>query len=376
MDAKELKTYKLAVKVIEGKLSLKSFSELVSKSYRQSQRIIKKVQENDYLGVVHGNRGRAPVNKTDEKVEAQIKDWLSYKYRGFNTTHFIEMVSDIEKYKSLPKKSTVHAIAKKHGLVKNPRRTKRRSYKPRARMLSKGMLVQFDGSEHCWFGGHKSDLIAAIDDATGEILAAEFFYGEKSLHSMKVIRSVIDNYGFPEAFYMDQASIYGKIDRDSESQISRAFEQVGINLILASSPQAKGRVERLFRTLQDRLTAEIDLYDIETIDEANDFLKDFISRFNQSFSVKAQEKAVFRKNVFGNLDLIFCKKEKRKIGVGNVFSYENVTWVIDSKSCYRGRVVNINTHLDGSQSFDILGRKLKARPIRSQRIYGHNKRAV
>jgi hypothetical protein len=192
---------------------------------------------------------------------------------------------------------------------------------------------------------------------------------------MKVIKKLVDNYGLPEAFYMDQAGIYGKLDRDWESQISRAFDQVGIRLILASSPQAKGRVERLFRTLQDRLIAEMSFYDIKTLDEANEFLKGFIKRFNNQFGVPAQEDPSFRKNVFGDLNLIFCKKETRKIYTGNIFSYEAVTWLIDKKACYRGRYMNINTHVDGSQSFDIMGKKMYPRPVKTMRVY-RNKRRV
>lgn len=377
MDANQLKIYRLSCEVLAGKLSIKDFSSLIGKSYRQAQRIIKRVEQEDFMGVFHGNLGRSPVNKTPKLVEAQIKDWLEYKYNGFNITHFIEMIEKNEQYRSLPKKSTVHSIARKHNLVKSPRRTKRRSFKPRPRMPREGMLVQFDGSEHLWFGNKKSDLIAAIDDATGRILYAEFFYGEKSLHSLKVIKEVIDKYGIPEAFYMDQASIYGKVDRDWESQIARAFEQLNIQLILASSPQAKGRVERLFRTLQDRLIAELSFYNISTLGEANKFSKKFIEKFNEQFEVQAEEEEkAYQRNVFGRLDLILCKKERRKVNIGNVFSYNSVTWLIDEKRCYRGREVDINTHVDGSQSFDIMGKEIQPRPIKSSRIYGHNKRAV
>lgn len=377
MDAKQLKIYRLAIEVLNGKLSIKEFSKLIGKSYRQSQRIIKRVEFEDFLGVFHKNMGRSPINKTPEHVELQIKDWLEYRYNGFNLVHFREMILKNERYPLLPKKSTIQAIAKKHGLIKSPRRAKRRSFRPRVRMPKEGMLVQFDGSEHVWFGNCKCDLLAAIDDATGKILAAEFFYGEKSLHSIKVIKDVIDRNGLPEAFYMDQAGIYGKLDRDWESQISRAFAQLNIQLILASSPQAKGRVERLFRTLQDRLIAELKFNDVKTIDEANTFLSKFILSFNEQFSAEAseQEKA-YRKNVFGRLDLILCKKERRKINVGNIFSYENVTWLVDDKRCFRGREVNINTHVDGRQSFDIMGKEIRPRPIRSARFNGHKKRAV
>jgi hypothetical protein len=376
MDANQLKTYRLGCEVLSGKLSLKEFSILINKSYRQSQRILKKIEAKDFLGVFHGNLGLIPYNKQINKLEPIIVDFLSYKYNGFNLAHFKEKLEKVEHIKI--SKSTLYRIAKKHGLIKAPRRFKRRSFKPRARLPREGMLIQFDGSEHLWFGETKTDLIAAIDDATGKIVAAEFFYGEKSMHSLKVIKEVIDKNGIPEAFYMDQAGIYGKIDQDWESQIARAFNQLNIKLILASSPQAKGRVERLFRTLQDRLIADLKLHSIRTIDEANKYLKRrFIPEFNQLFSVGPTiPEHAYRKNVFGNLDMILCKKERRKIGVGNVFSYESVTWLIDDKRCFRGREVNINTHLDGRQSFDIMGKEIKPRPIKTSRIYGFNKRAV
>ena len=194
---------------------------------------------------------------------------------------------------------------------------------------------------------------------------------------MKVIKKVVDDNGIPEAFYMDQAGIFGKVDRDWESQVARAFEQLNIQLILASSPQAKGRVERLFRTLQDRLIAELSFYNLTTIEEANEFLKGFIDRFNKQFGVMPkEEQKAYRRNVFGRTEMILCKKQRRKIGIGNVFSYESVTWLIDTKRCYRGREVNINTHIDGSQSFDIMGKEIKPKPIKAKRIYNHNKRAV
>lgn len=376
MDANQLKVYRLSYEVLSGKLSLKDFSILINKSYRQAQRIIKRVEQNDFLGVFHGNLGKPPKNKRPDKLEALIIDLLTYKYNGFNLAHFKEKLESVEHVKI--SRSTLYRIAKKYELIKATRRCKRRSFKPRPRMAREGMLVQFDGSEHVWFGEVKTDLIAAIDDATGKILAAEFFYGEKSMHSLKVIKEVIDNNGLPEAFYMDQAGIYGKIDQEWDSQIARAFAQLNIRLILASSPQAKGRVERLFRTLQDRLIAELKLHSIRTIEEANKFLKKrFIPEFNKLFGVEPVEiETAYRKNVFGNLEMILCKKEYRKIGVGNVFSYESVTWLIDDKRCFRGREVNINTHLDGRQSFDIMGKEIKAKPIKSSRIYGHNKRAV
>jgi transposase len=368
MSQKELKHYRLAMDVIEGNLTIIDFAIQINKSYRQAQRIVKKIKEKGALGCLHGNANRIPHNKTPAALETKIVDLLKNKYRNFNLTHFREK---IEKYEDIKiKKDALHTIAKKHGLVKHPKRRGRRSHKPRPRLAKEGMMIQFDGSNHLWFGDERTDLIAGIDDATGKVLAAEFFYGETSNHSLKVIREIIDNHGLPESFYMDQAGIYGKKEREWESQISRAFDQTGIQLILAGSSQAKGRIERLWRSFQDRLVAELEFYNIAEFDEANAFLKNqFIPEYNLQFSVEAQEQELaYRKNVFGDLDIIFCKKIRRKIMVGNAFSWDNVTWIIDEKNCYHGREININIHLDGSYSFDIMGRKVHCKVSNQKRL--------
>ncbi len=368
MSQKELKHYRLAMDVIEGKLSIKGFSIQINKSYRQSQRIVKRIREKGSLGALHGNTSRIPHNKTSIELENQIVDLLKNKYKNFNLTHFREKLNEFENIDI--KKDALHSIARRHGLVKHPKRRCRRSYKPRPRLPREGMMIQFDGSNHVWFGEERTDLIAGIDDATGIVVAGEFFYGETSNHSLKVIREIIDNYGLPESFYMDEASIYGKKEREWESQISRAFEQTGIQLILAGSSQAKGRIERLWRTFQDRLVAELEFYDFNTIEEANKFLKEeFIPAYNLQFSVSAEEaEKSYRKNVFGDLDIIFCKKLRRKVMVGNVFSWDNVTWVIDEVKCYYGREINVNIHLDGNYSFDIMGRKVQCKVSNRKRL--------
>jgi hypothetical protein len=373
MSQNELKTYRLGMDVIEGKLTIVDYALQIGKSYRQAQRIIIRIKKEDAQGVLHGNTGRIPHNKTPLETELLIIDLLRNKYQNFNLTHFNEKAALYDKLEI--KKDALHVIAKRHGLIKNPKRRGRRSHKPRPRLAREGMMIQFDGSNHVWFGDIRTDLIGGIDDATGKVVGCEFFFGETSNNSLKVIRSIVDNYGLPESFYMDQAGIYGKVDREWESQISRAFEQTGIRLILAGSSQAKGRIERLWRTFQDRLVAELEMQSITDIDEANEFLKNhFIPAYNLQFSVVADEKeSAYRKNVFGNLDIIFCKKIQRKIMCGNVFSWENVTWVIDEIKNYAGREINVNTHLDGSYSFDIMGRKIQCKVSSRKRLsdYGN-----
>jgi hypothetical protein len=356
MSKDHLKLYRLALKVIDGHLKVKDFALLCDLSERQAFRKLKKIREMDYLGAVHGNTGNVPANKTAIEFEMQIVGLLKGKYAGFNLTHFREEIAENEKIDIT--KTVLETIAKRHSLEKFARRCNKSVHKPRPRMPQEGMLVQYDGSPHIWFSDFWSTLLVTIDDATGTILAGRFVESETSMNGMLVLREVMEKHGIPEAFYMDAAGIYGKFDRDYTSQISRALGNLHCRLHIASSPQAKGRVERLFRTLQDRLVSELKLRGIWNFEGANKYLiEEFIPKFNAKFGVRPEspEKA-YMQNVFGDLELIFCRKEQRKVVNGNCFSYGNVQYVITEKFNYDHRLVNINTHLDGSQSFDIMGR--------------------
>lgn len=165
----------------------------------------------------------------------------------------------------------------------------------------------------------------------------------------------------PNALYTDEAAIYGKIDKDWQSQIKRALEELNCKLVIATSPQAKGRVERLFRTLQDRLIAELSLAGIKTVPRANIFLKEiFIPKFNKSFSIEARSsESAFSDAKDTELDLILCRKISRKITPGNTFSLDSTIYSLSEKKDYRYRTININTHCDGSSSYDINGKKVE-----------------
>ncbi len=358
MSSKKLKIYRHAMNVIEGRLSISEFSILINKSYRQSQRIVTKVRHKKALGCLHGNANKTPANKTCPILMKEVLDFKKDAYKNYNLTHFVESLKEREgihiSYSSL------YREARKQELVKYPRRRRKRVHKLRPRLPNAGMLVQFDGSEHNWFAGIVCDLIAGIDDATGKILAAEFFIGETSLHSMKVIQNIIEDYGVPEAFYMDEAAIFGKSNRDWNSQIARALETLGAKLILAGSPQAKGRIERLFRTLQDRLIAELEFVQVKTLLQANQYLKEvFIPHFNQRFSHLPREvESRFSKVKVPGLGLILCRKERRKVSPGNTFSYGGRRYIILGDRDFRFRTVNINTHQDMSVSYDIMGKRI------------------
>ncbi len=371
MSKDQLKVYHLALKVIEGNLKLKDFAILVGLSNRQAIRRIKRIREMDYLGAIHGNHGNVPANKLSSDLEEQVIHFLRTKYQGFNLTHFREMLLTEENLEV--KKTTLQTWAKRHGLQKHSRRPIKKLHKPRPRMPQEGMLIQYDGSMHRWFGGITSHLLLAIDDATSKILAAGFYEGETTFNAMRVIKEIIDEYGIPQAFYFDQAAAYGKKDRDWNCELGRAFQSLNCRLILAGSPQAKGRVERVFRTLQDRLVSELALRKINTYCDANRYLQNnFIPFFNKQFSVEAENPTkAYLPNVFVDLDLILCRKEQRKITSGNIFSLEGHHYLVDEKMNHAHRLVNINTHLDGSRSFDIMGRRISV--VKHERNYRYLK---
>lgn len=371
MNKKQRQVYQLATEVIHQKLTVREFSLISGKCYRQARRIVSQVRKRDALALVHGNQGRAPHNRTSMAIEGELESLLRTKYYDFNLTHFQEMILEREGLRA--GKNVIHRIARKHGLVKRPKRRQRQIHKPRVRLPSEGMLIQFDGSEHNWFSNFICDLIVGIDDATSKIVGGEFFIGETSLHCLKVMKDITAAHGIPDAYYLDEAGYFGKKDRDQDrTQIGRALETLDSKVIIAGSAQAKGRVERLFGTLQDRLIAELRLNNIKTIPQANLFLKEvFIPAFDKRFSVAARDPKARYRPVHPTVDLenIFCRKDQRKVSGAHSFSWSGKLYVIDTAEPrdFRFRTININTHLDGRVDFDIRGIPIAAHPHSPQR---------
>lgn len=371
MDKKQRQIYHLATEVIRQKLTVREFSLLIGKSYRQARRIVLKVRKRDALAMIHGNHGRSPHNRTSIVLEGELESLLRTKYYDFNLTHFQEMILEREGLRA--GKNVIHRIARKHGLVKRPKRRQRKIHKPRIRLPSEGMLIQFDGSEHNWFSNFICDLIVGIDDATSKIVGGEFFIGETSLHCLKVMKDITATHGIPDAYYLDEAGYFGKKDREQDrTQIGRALESLDTKVIIAGSAQAKGRVERLFGTLQDRLIAELRLNNIKTIPQANLFLKEiFIPSFDRRFGVPARDPKTSYRPVHPtvNLENIFCRKEQRKVSGSHSFSWNGQVYVIATAEPrdFRFRTININSHLDGHIDFDVRGLPVVATVYEPQR---------
>ena len=371
MSEKQQKNYELALQVIHSRLSIVEFSILIEKSYSTAQRIIKKIKKDGMLGVQHGNQGKVPWNKTPDELIEDVTNLLENDYNRFNLTHFKEML-EIHEGISLGK-NIIHRLATKNRLVKRPKRRKKKVYKLRPRMPQAGQLIQFDGSDHEWIKGIECDLIGGIDDATGVVVGAEFFIGETSLHCMKVMKEIIEKNGVPHAFYLDGAGYFGKHDRETNTQIGRALKDVNCECIIAGTAQAKGRIERLWNTFQDRLIAELDFYQIRNIPEANKFLKeDFLPRYNEKFSVPARiVEPAYQKLKRSNLENIFCKKFPRSIGLAQQFSYGNEIFVIDEERQYKMGTIWVNEHIDGSTTHDVMGREVKVKKYSPEKRKDH-----
>jgi hypothetical protein len=372
MSSKDQKNYSYVLDVIEGRLSLTEFSLLAEKSYRQCQRTIAAVKANGMKGVQHGNSGRSPTNKSCKILKQDVLRLMKEKYFDFNLTHFAEKLNICEGIQV--KRETLRVWAHEVGTPKKSRRRRsKKIHQLRPRMPSTGMLIQFDGSDHDWFSGNgpRAVLIGGIDDASGEVLYLEFFPAEDTFSCLKVIHEITLKYGVAVAYYVDQAGHFGKKNAEQETtQIGRALGELGMKAILATTPQAKGRVERLWGTLQDRLVAELRLHGINRMPTANDFIKnEFLPAYNAQFSVAPRckntaFKAVPEGKILRN---IFCVKETRKVSGAQTFSYGAETYLVEKTQDYRYRTVHILSHEDGKKDFEIYGRKVQVTKINSDR---------
>ena len=281
--------------------------------------------------VIHKSAFKTPQNKTPNELKTLVQSLIENKYRNFNLTHLKEKLEECEGL--FVKRETLRAWAHEINLVKRPKKRRGKVRKRRERMPSPGLFIQMDGSPHRWFGEYKSCLIAAIDDANSE-LHAEFFPSETTLGCMKVLHDLILKNGIFKVLYVDKAGIFGGAKRSQFSQVSRACKELGIEIIFANSAEAKGRIERAFNTMQDRLAAELELQNITIMDEANYYLKNtFLPIYwNQKMTVEPENPISSYKNLPSHINLndIFLIKEERKIKNDHTFSYKNKTYKITS----------------------------------------------
>ena len=361
MDSKAQLTVDIIAKVVEGRITIANAAKLLSKSRRTIERYVKQYQQVGIQFAVHGNSGKAPPNKTPVSIKKAVQKLIQEKYYDLNLLHLAEQLATNENI--VIKRETLRSWAHDIHHVKRAKRRRSNVRKRRERMEAPGLMMQMDGSPHRWFGDKKHCLIAMIDDATSEVYA-EFFPSETTVGCLKVMRECIETKGVFKTLYVDRAGIFGGPKRCNFSQMQRACEELGIEIIFANSPQGKGRIERAFDTFQDRLVPELRLNNINDIAAANAYLKHvFIPQFWQTkIQVKSKQAPEFTplsKHI--NLDNICVIKDHRKIRNDHTFSYGNKFYLIDSplKHSIANQKIEIRNTSKKGFTAHFAGRKLK-----------------
>ena len=310
-----------------GELGVTEAARALRLSERSIRRLRARMAGDGPAGLVHGNRGRAPSNRRSEETRARIVELAVGRYAGVNDSHLSELLAEREGI-------TISRAALRRLLRGAGRAAPRRRRPPghrsrRDRRPREGMLLQTDGSRHDWLGdrGPRLTLVGMIDDATGRVTGATFREQEDSAGYLEVLAATLRRHGVPGAIYHDRASIFEPplttpltleeqlIDARVPTQLGRAFAELGIGSISAHSPQAKGRVERLWGTLQDRLVAELRLAGIDDRDGANTFLARYLPRHNRRFTVPAADpEPAWRRLPKGTrIERICCFKYRRTV---------------------------------------------------------------
>ena len=351
--------------VLEGHWSIGEVVEVLGVSDRHAWRLLAAYRKEGAAALAHGNRGRVPTNVTPAWVRQQVVAVAQGRYSGINHTHLAELLA--EKEGIVLSRSTVRRLLLRAGLPSpRYRRPPRHRYR-RQRMPQEGMLLQLDGSHHAWLEdrGPALTLLVAVDDATGTVPYALFREQEDTQGYFMLLQGVIQRRGIPLALYNDRHSVFQHPSRKPETQeeqpdgerrptqFGRALRELGVRAIFARSPQAKGRVERLAGTFQDRLVAELRLAGASSLEEANRVLWEFLPRFNERFGVPAADPGSAYREMLEELDIdgILCIKELRRVAKDNTVQYHGKTLQlfpdVDRTSYARARV-EVQERLDGS----------------------------
>lgn len=375
MSKREIDRHAIIQKLIGKEILRVHASKLLGLSLRHVTRLKQAVIKDGAAALVNKQRGQPSHHQLTKRERTKIIKLLKDKYSDFGPTLATEKLREV--HKIVRDSKTIRAIQISEGLWK-PRRTKKkeehRSWRPRRSAY--GELEQFDGCYHDWFEGRggitEACLLATIDDATGKIVKAEFSPHEGVFPVFGFWKAYIETHGKPRAIYLDRFSTYkmnsraAKDNPDLKTQFERAMLELQVELIFALSPQAKGRIERLFDTLQDRLVKELRLRNISTVEEANKFLIEvFIPDFNKKFSVIPTSEANLHQKLSNKeltkLPSIFSRQEKRIVQNDFTFSFKKQWYQLTKNQpatiCKKDEII-VEERLDNSIVVCLRGKQL------------------
>jgi len=381
ISERELRRLHIIQKVLDKELKQVEAVEILNLTDRQIRRIIKRVRKEGNTGIIHKSRGRTSNRAIPKRVKDKVIKLYREEYGDFGPTLATEKLFGKNKIKIGIQTLRNWLIEDGAWQIKRKHR-KHRQWRERKHRF--GEMIQIDGSHHDWFEGRGPEcvLMGYIDDATNNVFAR--FYGyEGTLPAMDSFKRYTSPYGLPHSVYIDKHSTYKSTAKPSIedelsnteplSQVGRALKELGVKVIHANSPQAKGRVERLFETLQDRLVKEMRLRGIKTIEEANKFLEYYLPIFNKRFRVKAIEGGNLHRELPKGVDLdkILCIKTKR--GLRNDWTVSHNKKLYQVIDHVRTKSVIVEERIDGSmlithKDANLKYREIAQRPVREEKV--------
>ena len=372
MSLRELKRLKVVHQALDRHITQKAAASMLCLSERHFRRLLKLVREFGDGGIVHRGRGQPSNRRLPERIKAKVLKLCREKYRDFGPTLAAEKLLEVDGIRV--SRETLRQWLMVGGLWE--KRRKRRGHRQwRSRKECFGEMVQIDGSHHAWLEDRGSELVLMgyIDDATNNVYGRFYDY-EGTIPAMDSFKGYVRKYGFPLSVYLDKHTTYKSnrqltVEEELEglsqpmSQFERALDELGVEVIHAHSPQAKGRIERLFGVFQDRLVKEMRLGGIKTKAEANAFLQEYLPTFNQRFRVTPVNKTDVhvKPERYFNPDRYLCIRTNRTVRNDNTVAHKSKLYQIKEK--VMSRKVIVEERLNGSLHIGCGGISLKYREI-------------
>jgi transposase len=357
MSERELQRIEVLSKVIERRLSTTTAANVLGLTRRQVQRLLKTFKSDGAPALRHKARGRQPNNRINDGLRDFAIELIKERYLDFGPTLVAEKL--VEQHGLKVSRETLRKWMTDAGIWLS-RKQRRTFHQPRLRRECYGELVQIDGSEHRWFEdrGDPCSLLVFIDDATGKLQQIRFVKSESTFSYFEALGLYLGEHGCPVAFYSDKHSVFRVAKADARAgrgmtQFGRALAELNIEILCANSSQAKGRVERVNRTLQDRLVKELRLAGIDDMDAGNAFLSSFVARFNEKFAKTPLRPDNLHRVLNVRPDRlrdILCKREQRYVGQQLSFSYERRQVMLERNEMsigLAGKYVDIYDFADG-----------------------------
>jgi len=376
----ELRRLHVIEKVLEGGLKQVEAAEILSLSSRHIRRVVKRVKKEGQRGIVHRSRGRPSNRKIADWLKDKVIKLYGASYKGFGPTLACEKLLERDGV-SISDETLRRWLIEAGDWTRARKRRRHRQW--RERKGHRGEMVQIDGSHHAWFEdrGEPCVLMGYIDDANGDTFG-RFYDHEGTMPAMDSFKRYIRRRGLPLKVYLDGHSTYKSTAKptirdelegvEPLSEFERALKELRVEVSHAHSPQAKGRIERLFRTFQDRLIKEMRLRGIRTIEEGNRFLAEYLPVYNKRFSVRPREKEDLHRPLPKGLDLdaILCRKTERTLRNDFTVAHHHKLYQIEEST--KATKVIVQDRMDGSMRMTYQGQPLRFREI-TQRPIRENK---